>query len=191
MVVRNLHKKAEETGDEHLKGILEQLKTRKCRVLAGNTPRDILVEISHRNNAMNKVISRFTSPFVDTIEHARNQYVEMGQPPRPDVKAKGEKIKKSPFQEWESVALRTLERVTLNEVNWLLYATPELYMLWKAVATAWIDGTLPGPDGVVHEKTRHANSIMTTMFKCFEGDLKKSKLHEILQIKRLSMGNDF
>ncbi len=72
MAVKNLLKQAEENKDERLKEILKILKTHKCRVLGGNTPEEVLVEISYQNNSMNKV-SRFTSPFIDSIEHARNQ----------------------------------------------------------------------------------------------------------------------
>ena len=79
------------------------------------------------------------------------------------------------------MALRTLERSTLNEVNWLLYATPELYNLWKSVVNLWIEGSLAGANGKVLEKPRKVDSITENMFKCFEGDLTEVKIRGILQ----------
>ena len=47
---------------------------------------------------MNKVVSKFNSPFLDTIEHARNQYKDMDSPKKPNVKEAGEKKKLKEFE---------------------------------------------------------------------------------------------
>lgn len=77
--------------------------------------------------------------------------------------------------------MQTLERNTLNEVNWLLYASPQLYATWKSVVAAWMDGSLAGGDGEISGKPRGPLSVTGTMFKCFEGDLSDKRIRGILR----------
>src|SRR5450759_4790115 len=96
--VNNLILQSHEPGNQSLEKIVAPLLVRKCRILNGNTPKQILVEISLRNNSMNKIVSKFNSPFLDTIEHARNQYKDIGSPKKPNVKETGEKKKLKEFE---------------------------------------------------------------------------------------------
>ena len=80
-----------------LQKILENLRSRKCRVLSASTHEEILTEISARNNWSNRVVGLFKSPFLDTIQHARSQYEHLGRPPRPDIHAAGQKTKQDKF----------------------------------------------------------------------------------------------
>jgi len=84
------------------------------------------------------------------------------------------------LQDWEVVALQTLERQTLSEVNWILYASEKLYKYWHNVCEAYLGGELLGPDG--NEGKKHKLEHITVgMFKCFEGDLAEKQLMDILE----------
>ena len=96
--VNNLIQKSREIGQQHLIPIVEKLRYRKCRLLNGDTPQSVLVELSMRNNSMNKTVAKFKSPFLDSIEHARNQYRDCGRPARPDTSIKGVRRKQEDFQ---------------------------------------------------------------------------------------------
>src|SRR5450759_5741425 len=98
MAVKNLIRQQERTEDPKLKAILDCLAVRKCRILAGDTPENILVDISHRNHSGNKVVSKFKAPFMDAIDHARSQYHHFGKPDGLDRQAQGLKVKDLKFQ---------------------------------------------------------------------------------------------
>jgi hypothetical protein len=176
--VNNLLAKSQEIGGQHLLRIVEPLKIRKCRILNGNTPKAVLVELSLRNNAMNKMVSRFKSPFLDTIDHARNQYADLGCPPKPNWTEKGKKKKIDAFLDWEKVAQQTLERTHLNELNWILYASKGLYEKWREVCHAWMAGELLGPDGL-DGKPHKMDQVTPKLFKCFEGDINEKTIKNI------------
>ena len=83
-------------------------------------------------------------------------------------------------QDWEQVALQTLERQTLSELNWILYSSTTLYTYWQSVCEAYLDGELLGSDG--NEGKKHkSGDISVGMFKCFEGDLAETQLMKILE----------
>ena len=138
------------------------------------------MELSLRNNSMNKVVSRFKSPFLDTIEHARNQYLDLGCPPKPKPAEVGHKKKTDAFLDWEKVAQQTLETTHLNVLNWILYAKEDLYELWRKVCNKWMTGELKGPDGL-EGKPHKIEQVTPKLFKCFEGDIEGKTIKNILK----------
>jgi hypothetical protein len=78
---KNILKRAAD-GDLTVKHLVPKLKERTARILDRDTPRVVLVELSRRSNVSNKTLGKFCSPFMESIEHARNQYADLGQPKR-------------------------------------------------------------------------------------------------------------
>ena len=91
---KNLIAQSREPGNQHLLPVVAKLKIRNCRVLRGDTPEKILVEILETNNSMNKTVAKFKSPFMDVVCHARNQYQDMKRPSRPEKTSRGGKADK-------------------------------------------------------------------------------------------------
>lgn len=71
-------------ADAKLTNIANNLRLRKSRILSDVTPLAILAEHSSRSNAINETME-FKSCFVETVLHARRQFVEMGRPSKPGV----------------------------------------------------------------------------------------------------------
>lgn len=70
--------------DEKLAEAAEKLSFRKARILSSKTPVETLAIHSSRSNEVN-VTMTYNSCFMDTIVHARKQYVMLNKPPIPRV----------------------------------------------------------------------------------------------------------
>lgn len=64
--------------------IAEKLKFRKSRILSAATPITVLAEHSFRSNEVNQTME-YKSCFLDTVVHARRQWMECGSPGKPST----------------------------------------------------------------------------------------------------------
>ncbi len=64
--------------------IASSLAYRKARILSAETPEYVLTEHSSRCNAINETME-YKSSFLDTVVHARRQFLDCGRPPRPQA----------------------------------------------------------------------------------------------------------
>src|SRR5450759_2968452 len=85
----------------------------------------------------------------------------------------------SSMQAWEAIARQTLERSSVGELNWILYASQDLYLYWRQVCMRWIDGELLGPDEN-EGKQKKMDMVTPALFKCFESDLIEKYIFSIL-----------
>jgi hypothetical protein len=65
--------------------------------------------------------------------------------------------------------METMDKTNLNIINWLLYASENLFTLWKKMCDKWLSGELPGPDGLESDKPRAITLISANLFQQFEG----------------------
>src|SRR5450759_1656945 len=86
----------------------------------------------------------------------------------------------SSMQAWEAIARQTLERSSVGELNWILYANQDLYLYWREVCMKWIDGEFLDPDGNEGKKKK-VDQVTPALFKSFEGDLLEKDIFLILE----------
>lgn len=70
---------AESVEDAKLRDQAEKLKFRKARILSSKTPVEILAKHSSLSNEVNATMT-FTSNFLDSVQHARKQYIMLRSP---------------------------------------------------------------------------------------------------------------
>lgn len=73
---------SEAVEDAKLRDQAEKLKFRKARILSSKTPVETLATHSSMANEINATMT-FTSNFLDSVQHARKQYIMLRSPPIP------------------------------------------------------------------------------------------------------------
>lgn len=105
--------------NSNISDIAKKLTYQKSQILSASTPITVLAEHSFRSNAVNQTME-FKSFFLDTVVHARRQWIECNRPAKPSA---GEKACSSE----EHKRFQVIEHFQSVQIN----STPNCYEGYK------------------------------------------------------------